>query len=144
MARLPLSQNDDYQLGDDVPDVRGWDVYDGDRRLGRIDDLIINTDTGRVETAVLDSGERYHLRDLDLGDGVARLTKVTTPGTNPEIYHEPDRDTERPGDLDGDHRRADPGPKRAQYIGEYQSAKYTKYSDDADDAPPEPPKKSGS
>lgn len=135
MARIPLSQNDDWQL--DGPDVQGREVRDEDgTRLGRVKDLFVNTETRAVEAILLDDGTRLDVRHAraDEGGGPVIVERIPAPGTNPEIYHAPDRDTDRPGDLGGAHRRADVDPKRAQYVGEY----HTHYSIDADDPDGEP------
>lgn len=119
MARIPLSQNDDWHLGD-APDIRGWTVQNPDgRTVGCVDDLIVNTHTHQVDSIVLDTGDRYPMVDVELRDGVVRLDRVSTPETNPETAQPPGLDDERPGDLDGSHRRAHLDPKRAKYIGEY-------------------------
>lgn len=49
-ARLvPLSEATGFQIGEGDPDVRGWMVHGADgRRVGEVDDLIVDLDAGRV------------------------------------------------------------------------------------------------
>jgi sporulation protein YlmC with PRC-barrel domain len=45
-----LGDLNDYMIGEAEPDVRGWDVMLGDgRRIGKVDDLIVDTDTLKVK-----------------------------------------------------------------------------------------------
>ena len=126
MARIPLDQNDDWQLADGGQDVRGWDVRAQDgNALGPIDRLIVNTETEAVEAVVLADGSQYEVDDLRFEDGVAYLGASVAPTANPMVDHAPmpehDRASDRPGDLDGSHRRAHLDPDRAQYVGEFHS-----------------------
>lgn len=80
MARIPLSNTDDWQLKFDDQDVRGYDALDADgNRVGAVRDMIVDTDEERVDAVVLDDGAEYPARDLSIGDGVVYLTSIT-PG----------------------------------------------------------------
>jgi hypothetical protein len=58
---VPLDQLSDYEVADGDPDVRGWEVLDSTgRRIGEVDDLLIDTAAMKV---------RY--LDVDLADDVA-------------------------------------------------------------------------
>lgn len=44
-----LHELDDYKVSGEDPDVRGWEVKDADnRRVGKVDNLLVNKDTERV------------------------------------------------------------------------------------------------
>lgn len=71
MGHIALSQSDDWQLENEDQDIRGWTVRDADGNdLGTVTDLIADTDREQVETLVLDTGEEYPARDVELHDGV--------------------------------------------------------------------------
>jgi uncharacterized protein (TIGR02271 family) len=69
MARDLFSHLDDWKLSDDAQDIRGRALHAPDGRLvGTINDLVADTDTRHVDTAVLDSGAQYPVRDLEITD----------------------------------------------------------------------------
>lgn len=71
MGRFNLSEADDWELEDESQDVRGWTVRDATGTdLGTVTELIANTDSKRVESIVLDTGDEYPARDVELRDGV--------------------------------------------------------------------------
>lgn len=48
-ALTSLSDMDDYEIADDEPDIRGWDVMSSDGvKLGEVDDLIVDTQAMKV------------------------------------------------------------------------------------------------
>jgi uncharacterized protein (TIGR02271 family) len=56
---MPLSRMDDFKVADDDKDVRGWSVIARDgERIGKVDDLLVDTNARRV---------RYLGVDLDRG-----------------------------------------------------------------------------
>ena len=82
MARISLSDTDDWQLKFDDQDVRGYDALDADgNRVGAVSDMVVNTDEERVDAVVLSDGTEYPARDLSIGDGAVYLTSVTADGT---------------------------------------------------------------
>jgi uncharacterized protein (TIGR02271 family) len=71
MALTPLSKLDDYKLVDEKQDVRGWPVQDAaGAQLGKVEDLIVDTEERRVSTLRLDAGIWVPVKDVTLGDGV--------------------------------------------------------------------------
>ncbi len=76
MAIVSLSRTDEYALLDGEQDCRGWTVRDrAGNALGKVADLIINTDTELVETIVLDSGAQIPMNAVDLRRGVVILLR---------------------------------------------------------------------
>ena len=74
MATAPLSKLDDYQLVNKEQDIRGWQVQDpAGRRIGTVEELMVDTDAERVATIVVDSGESYPVEDISLGDHVVLI-----------------------------------------------------------------------
>lgn len=70
MALKPLSQLPDWQLDDANKDIRGWPVKDAaGQEVGRVKELMVNTDDQTVSSAKLDNGKEIPLRDLDQRDG---------------------------------------------------------------------------
>ncbi len=83
-----LSDVDDLDIAPDEPDVRGWDVVDGqDRRIGEVKDLIVDPAAMKVRyLAVALDRRELHLDDdrrvlvpieraqLDTDDDVVQLT----------------------------------------------------------------------
>ena len=77
MAHHTLSEAQDWRLVHPQQDIRGWKVKsDNNKLLGKIKDLIFDSDTNRVETVVLDDGEKYPARDIRIGDGEAYLRET--------------------------------------------------------------------
>ncbi|HET6566364.1 MAG TPA: PRC-barrel domain-containing protein [Rhodothermales bacterium] len=85
MAVQPLSDLYDWHLVHEDQDIRGWKVLD-DRgtEIGRIDELLVDTDSEVVDRIRLDNGEEFSARDIEIEDGVvhvrgeAALTASTT------------------------------------------------------------------
>jgi len=79
MAKVELSRSDEWELEHESQDVRGWEVVDASgKRMGTVTELIIDTDRERVDTLVLDSGERVTASAASLGDHVVRLAGSTS------------------------------------------------------------------
>ena len=85
----PLRSLHNHRITEGDPDVRGWEVYGADnRRIGRVDDLLIDTDSSRA---------RYLAVTLDLGDqGIAE--PIPTAG-GPIAYGAPLTATSAMGGL---------------------------------------------
>jgi len=68
-ARHIKLADSDRELEDGEPDIRGWPVEDraGDQ-AGTVDDLLLNTETELVDAIALDSGEKYPIDDVEIGD----------------------------------------------------------------------------
>lgn len=69
---VPLKDLKNFQVAKGDPDVRGWEVLSNDgRRIGKVDDLLVDTSAMRV---------RY--LDIDLDDELRNLAQGGTgPGT---------------------------------------------------------------
>lgn len=80
MARVLLSNTDDWQLKFEEQDVRGRAVLDasGDR-VGSVDDMIVDTDARRVTHVRLDDGREFAARDLVITDDAVYLNKEEVP-----------------------------------------------------------------
>ena len=75
MGLIPLSKMDDYELVDKDQDLRGWKVQDATgRTLGKVAEMLVDTDKERVTTLLLDNNAEYSIEDLELGDHVLLLT----------------------------------------------------------------------
>jgi photosynthetic reaction center H subunit len=72
-----LDDLDDFEVSDDDPDIRGWDVIgEGGEKVGRVDELIVEPDMLQVrymdiemEEELNNNGERHLLVPI----GIARL-----------------------------------------------------------------------
>ena len=102
---VPLDELSDFQVADDDPDVRGWDVLSADgQRIGEVDNLLV--DTAAMKVRYLDvevdgellSGDRD--RHVLVPIGYARLDRddnriqvdslnSTDVGALPAYAHEP-------------------------------------------------------
>lgn len=68
MGRISISKSDDWHVEHDRQDVRGWEVRDADGHgVGRVRDLIADTDTALVDTLVLDDGREVPAADVEIG-----------------------------------------------------------------------------
>ena len=75
MGLIPLSKMDDYELVDKDQDLRGWKVQDATgKKLGKVAEMLVDTDKERVTTLLLDNNAEYSIEDLELGDHVLLLT----------------------------------------------------------------------
>lgn len=48
----PLAELDDYRVAKDDPDIRGWEVKSGGKKIGKVDDLIV--DMGAMKVRYVD------------------------------------------------------------------------------------------
>ncbi|HEV2846005.1 MAG TPA: PRC-barrel domain-containing protein [Thermoanaerobaculia bacterium] len=68
----PLRSLHNHRITEGDPDVRGWEVYGADgRRIGQVDDLLIDTEAGRA---------RYLAVTLGLGDEGVTAPMPAEPG----------------------------------------------------------------
>lgn len=75
MRYISLSKSKDWTLSDKHQNVIGWDVYDAaGARVGHVGDMIINTETGYVDTVVLTDGTKYPSHDIDIDRKAKRVT----------------------------------------------------------------------
>lgn len=77
MTRAPMSQLEDWQLKDDEQDIRGWPVRDSSgAAVGRVRELIGDTDTGCVDTILLDDGREVPVESVRQNGREVVLTNV--------------------------------------------------------------------
>lgn len=75
MGLIPLSKMDDYELVDKEKDLCGWKVQDATgKTLGKVAEMLVDTDKERVTTLLLDNNAEYSVEDLELGNHVLLLT----------------------------------------------------------------------
>jgi uncharacterized protein (TIGR02271 family) len=81
MARIPLSQTNDWELVNERQDIRGSKVQDvSGRPLGTVRDLIVNTDVEAVDGVILDNGRQYSTREIEIRDGIVCLLEGAGAG----------------------------------------------------------------
>ena len=69
MSRIELSRAPEWELVHDSQDVRGWPVVDAvGQTVGKVKDLIIDTESERVSSLLLDTGAQVAAREVSLGD----------------------------------------------------------------------------
>ena len=67
--RSRLQDLSGWKLADHDQDIRGWPVKDDTgREIGRVDDMIVDTDTRHVETVMLNNGAELPVSALDIRD----------------------------------------------------------------------------
>lgn len=82
MARAPLSELDDYQLVHENQDVRGWQVEDeAGRALGKVAEMIVDTEEERVTLLRLDTGRELPVADVTLLDHRVLLGRPAAAGS---------------------------------------------------------------
>jgi uncharacterized protein (TIGR02271 family) len=60
----PLSELDDYEVADNDPDVRGWDVISADgRKVGEVEDLVVDTGAMKVRYLDVEVDKEYRADD---------------------------------------------------------------------------------
>lgn len=75
MGLIQLSKMDEYELVDQAQDLRGWKVQDASGKdLGKVAEMLVDTDKERVTTLLLDSNAEYSIEDFELGDRVLLLS----------------------------------------------------------------------
>jgi hypothetical protein len=105
MAHVQLSDTHDYDLVYDDQDIRGWEVRDGAGTvIGKVDDMIVDTDREIVDIVRLDNGQELAARDLYIGDGVVYAESVTADqaGGEVRVYNEVGQVTRRVDVEEGD------------------------------------------
>lgn len=80
MARKPISQLPDWELVHKEDDIRGKTLMDeSGNRIGKVDELILDTEMSRVTEIVLDNGNRYPADRIDIREGKPILLKQAKP-----------------------------------------------------------------
>lgn len=74
MNSEPLSKLNDYELTNKSQDVRGWPVKDASGAvLGKVQELLVDTQAEHVTTLVLDNGQHISASDVTLADRTVLL-----------------------------------------------------------------------
>ena len=82
MARERLSNLDNWELVNEDQDIRGETLYGRDNRpIGKIDDLIVDTDREMVVAIVLDNGQKFSADSFEFRDGKPVLLPNTREST---------------------------------------------------------------
>jgi len=84
MAKTPLSKSDEYELVDKSRDIRGWKVQDHSGMvLGKVEELIVDTERETVTHIVLDNQVQYPIRDIELAHDrvVVKAPAISTAKT---------------------------------------------------------------
>ncbi|QDG53526.1 PRC-barrel domain containing protein [Persicimonas caeni] len=90
MALKKLSHLDDWHVSDRKEDVRGKVLYERDGgRIGKIDDMLVDTDAKLVRTVILDNGERFSVDDIDITSDGVYLHKGTHTQGHTQTHTEP-------------------------------------------------------
>ncbi len=77
MALVLLSKQDDYDLSHSEQDCRGWTVRDtAGNTLGKVADLVIDTEAEHVDSIVLDTGAQIPAADVALRSGTVLVNGV--------------------------------------------------------------------
>ena len=80
MARELLSETKNWVLEDKDQDLRGWEARDAKGQpIGRVGDLIVDTDAMRVDTIVLEDGTTFRAADVHLADHVVYVDSYGAP-----------------------------------------------------------------
>lgn len=80
MTIMALSESAEYHVVNKSQDCRGWPVLDQDGTdLGRVEELMIDTDRNRVYTLRLDSGAIIPVDCVDLHDGRVLIEHFNAP-----------------------------------------------------------------
>lgn len=93
MAIRPLNELDDYQLADSDQDCRGWSVLGpAGNQIGRVSEMLVDTDTERVTSLVLDNGDVIPVATVSLRDGKVQAGGAPPAGTTtPPLAGDPAR-----------------------------------------------------
>lgn len=77
MALVLLSRQDDYDLSHSDQDCRGWTVRDtAGNTLGKVADMVIDTEAEHVDSIVLDTGAQIPAADITLRDRTVTVRGV--------------------------------------------------------------------
>ncbi len=81
MAIKPLAELEDFDLVNSDQDCRGWVVMDATgKRVGKVKEMLVDTDQERVTALVLDSGQQIPARNVSLKDGTVVVRGMETQG----------------------------------------------------------------
>ncbi len=95
-----LSQLPSWELDHPDEDVRGWLMLDeSGKTLGRVSDLIVDTDTRYVAQVVLTDGRKFPAYDVYIEDAAVRLRRqrpVEKSWVAPDLLRGSRRDSQPP------------------------------------------------
>ncbi len=86
MALRKLSELNEWRVSNHNEDIRGKVLYerDGDR-VGKIDDMLVDTDAKLARTVILENGERFSVDDIDIESDGVYLRQATRTHTEPRV-----------------------------------------------------------
>lgn len=91
-----FSDLDDWAMNEGDPDIRGWNIYDrDDNSIGKVDDLLVDTDTGNIIFAIasyggaLGIGAEHTLVPLDRMHLDRDNERVHLMGTEDDLHNAP-------------------------------------------------------
>lgn len=99
-----LSKLSKWELVQPEQDIRGWEVHDRNgQKIGRVDDLLVSTDTELVEVVRLEDGQEFPTRDIEIGNRVVYLKgqRPKTQGDDEPVVKVYDDARVRPRDTTG-------------------------------------------
>ena len=106
MSRAFLRELDDWKLRDEDKDIRGKILKRPDgKEVGRVRDLVANTESKRVEAVVLDRGEEYPVRDVEIRGNEVILNPQRTAAAGRAPVTDRPAETNRPAEYDAGHAR---------------------------------------
>ncbi len=74
-------RDSDRVLEDEERDIRGWPALDeAGNEVGRVEDLLLNTDTEFVDAIALDDGRSYPIGGIEIGDEAVYLLDAGVAG----------------------------------------------------------------
>lgn len=83
MAKTPLSTSDEYELVDEDRDIRGWQVQDhAGTVLGKVTELIVDTERETVTHIVVDGQTQYPIRDIEIADNRITVRAAAVGGVS--------------------------------------------------------------
>ncbi|MFW5972634.1 MAG: PRC-barrel domain-containing protein [Bacteroidota bacterium] len=134
----PLSKLHDYELVHPEQDIRGWEVKDATgTSIGRVDDLLVSTDTELVEVIRLEDGQEYPAREIEIGDRAVHLRRKKDPTvgeTEPVVkVYDNARVRRRQGTTGATGTTAAAGAGVAAYDDDFRSHYQTTYASSGND-----------
>lgn len=85
MTRRPLAELSDWELEHNDQDLRGTYLQDAQgHNIGKIDQMIVNTDLGYVDALILDNGTEIPIEQIELQDhnqAILKSARATTATT---------------------------------------------------------------
>ncbi len=79
MSKELLRHLDNWHLNDQSPDLRGRALKSrAGAGIGIVQDFLVETDSNRVQSLILEDGSEYSLRDLELREGEPYLSPGCT------------------------------------------------------------------